>query len=135
MATEVEIAWAAGLFEGEGCFTGTTRRHWILNKAFEAEYFQVQMSLSMTDEDIVRRFHSIVDCGGVIVRNFEGNLKRQWMWQGQAVADVERLYLQFKPWLGVRRLDRIEELFQKANEIREFREEAISLVRRAAQIS
>jgi hypothetical protein len=44
-----EIAWAAGLFEGEGCITEVDKR-------FVA-------ALKNTDEWVVRRFHDIVERG------------------------------------------------------------------------
>lgn len=40
---QAEWAWAAGLFEGEGTVSG---RHWGYT-----------VSMSMTDEDVVRNFH------------------------------------------------------------------------------
>jgi len=51
MATPEEIAWAAGLFEGEGCITMTSG-HAVLR-------------LSNTDEWVVRRFAEIVGRGVV----------------------------------------------------------------------
>lgn len=126
--TESEHAWAAGLFEGEGCFTGSTRRQMILGGRLEAEYFQVQASLSMTDRDIVYRFQRVVECGGIIVRDFKGNLKRQWMWQAQAKRDIKHLRDIFSPWLGERRLARLDELLEIDRATREYRLEEIARV-------
>ena len=49
MATEAEQAWAAGIFEGEGTIVifGPTKR-------------QRSLSVSMTDEDVIRRFAAVV---------------------------------------------------------------------------
>src|SRR5689334_3983660 len=43
------LAWAAGLFEGEGCFHFASRANRV-----------IVASLTTTDEDVVRRFHAIV---------------------------------------------------------------------------
>jgi hypothetical protein len=51
VASRDEIAWAAGLFEGEGCISTTT--------------YRLQVALVMTDEDMVRRFDAIVERGKV----------------------------------------------------------------------
>lgn len=126
--SDAEIAWAAGLFEGEGCFTRTVRRQVILRTigGLEVEYMQLQMSLSMTDEDVVRRYHSIVNCGGITIRDFPGKLKRQWMWQVQRLDDVKRLYDTFYPWLGERRRHRGQEVIDEYQAVREYREEEIA---------
>lgn len=42
----LEIAWAAGLFEGEGCFNAYIRK---------SGKIQVQARLTMTDQDVVER--------------------------------------------------------------------------------
>jgi hypothetical protein len=46
-----EVAWAAGLFEGEGCLTITSG--------------QPVMRLNSTDEDAPQRFYEIVGAGKV----------------------------------------------------------------------
>jgi hypothetical protein len=55
VASAEEIAWAAGLFEGEGSITRFGR----------SGKFDLRVSLNMTDEDVVRRFDAIVDRGKV----------------------------------------------------------------------
>lgn len=46
MASDVDIAWAAGLIEGEGCFTVHSKYH---------PYFL----LDMCDLDVLEKFHKI----------------------------------------------------------------------------
>lgn len=48
MCTEVELAWLAGLLEGEGCFGLHTGN-------------RVVVELSMVDEDVVRKAARIMD--------------------------------------------------------------------------
>ena len=52
MPTEVEWAWLAGLYEGEGS---------LANQATN----QVQFSIGMADRDIIDRCHSLFDVGHV----------------------------------------------------------------------
>jgi hypothetical protein len=94
---EAELAWAAGLFEGEG---------WIGPKGARAG-----MSLSMTDEDVVERFAAVVECGtvsGPWVRTGHPERKPMFSWQASGRADVARLLDLFLPWMGVRRKARME---------------------------
>jgi hypothetical protein len=55
MASSEEIAWAAGLFEGEGCISHMQRGSGL----------DLQIALAMTDEEVVRRFDAVVDRGRV----------------------------------------------------------------------
>ena len=58
MTTETEIAWAAGLFEGEGSigFRGGSRGY---------VYAYLNLQLRSTDQDVVYRFHQIISEGNV----------------------------------------------------------------------
>lgn len=96
MPTTEEIAWAAGLFEGEGSFK------------FRAGQHSVGMMLGMSDEDCVRSFHRVVGVGAVRVRNrnapsWKKHWKTQHIWEAQALADVKPLIEKFLPWLHSRR--------------------------------
>lgn len=98
------IAWAAGLFEGEGCFTLSAS-----NRSFP------RAVLTMTDEETVRRFAHIVGVGNVRPNNppsRPGHCKPQWVWyvEGDDVSVVLHL---FRPLLSTRRLERGEEVVAK----------------------
>jgi hypothetical protein len=101
MPSEVDIAWAAGLFEGEGCLTisGTRWPH-------------ARLKLNMTDEEPVRRFHDIVGHGQVRQEDaqIKYGYKRQWEWyvgNKEGVAAVIHLLFQ---QLSPRRQARAAEL-------------------------
>jgi hypothetical protein len=102
---DVEIAWAAGLFEGEGCFTVQRQRQYP-----PYVYVYPQASLGMTDEDMVRRFHAIVGVGNVspMIVDKRG-YKPMWRWQayGEPVLGVIEM---LGPYLGQRRRERALEL-------------------------
>jgi len=97
-----DIAWAAGLFEGEGSITQSGGR--------------VRLSLKMTDEEPVRRFAKIIQRGTVYgpyayERRADGHERKPfWAWvcydRAEAGVTIERL----APWLSTRRLARAHEL-------------------------
>jgi hypothetical protein len=96
-----EIAWAAGLFEGEGCVTETDGRF--------------TMRLNNTDERVVRRFDEIVVWGLVYgpyrqLRNRDGRRRKPfWVWVAQDYNAYDAFNL-LAPWLSERRLQRAYEL-------------------------
>jgi hypothetical protein len=100
MPTKEEVAWAAGLFEGEGCTTESDGRF--------------TLRLNNTDESVVRRFDEVVTWGLVYgpYRNSErdGHSRKPfWVW----VASDHNAYDAFNllaPWLSKRRLNRAYEL-------------------------
>jgi hypothetical protein len=95
--TDAELAWAAGLFEGEGTFNVTKRST------------NISMALVSTDEDVVDRFHAIVGAGRVY-RNRTSNgfsLKKQYVWNVSAINEFRHVAAILLPWLGNRRRARM----------------------------
>lgn len=109
MTREQEIAWAAGLFEGEGCFHVSTPRgsrsgRWPVPNAY----------LAMADFDPVMRFREIVGVGTLTERRFDGtrsHWRTQLMWRcsGADAAGVARLLV---PLLGERRREAANEILE-----------------------
>lgn len=93
MATEIEIAWAAGLFEGEGYI--------VFPKGNS-----VKLGLEMTDEDVVRKFRNIVACGTFTGPKQRPNRKPIWTWYINERDQVRNLIERFIPHLGRRRLEK-----------------------------
>ncbi len=93
----VDIAWAAGLFEGEGCITTFEQSHNALPL--------IRLQIIMTDRDVLERFCLIVNCGRVSDERRFGreHYKPTYVWQIGNRFDVERILLAFKPWLCQRR--------------------------------
>jgi hypothetical protein len=96
---DISLAWAAGLFEGEGCISVNSRagggkrfvRQWILE-------------LSSCDADVVHRFASTVGAGKVRERNkLTVAGKRVWTWGVYNKADVVDVLNLMLPNLGIRR--------------------------------
>jgi hypothetical protein len=95
-----EIAWAAGLFEGEGCITDVNGRF--------------VLKANNTDVWVIQRFDEIVQLGRVYgpYRNTERDGYRRkpfWAWAAyeEAAFDVMQL---LAPWLSPRRVTRAREL-------------------------
>jgi hypothetical protein len=100
MASETEVAWAAGLFEGEGTVS------------VSGAWKRARLQMKMTDEDVIRRFCRIVGGrvhGPMTYDQSDGSIRRPfWMWttaQGEAGTVAGLLW----PWLGVRRRARFVE--------------------------
>lgn len=89
------VAWAAGLFEGEGCI-------YIGKPYARKSNRKITASLSMSDEDVVNRFCSIVGKGSVI-RVPKGQYKPAFCWVAGKRRDVESILNKFLPYLGERR--------------------------------
>lgn len=95
MATrEEEIAWSAGLFEGEGTFTwhGT----------------EVQMRVKMTDLDVLERLLDIWAVGKIYGpyqgSSADGHVRKpHWIWICPP-SFVQPIFAAMAPWLGSRRL-------------------------------
>jgi hypothetical protein len=97
---EAEIAYAAGIFDGEGCITGTRGKN------------DIHIAVTMGDEDCIRRFGRIVGCGTIGVQTQftdPGPRKPMWRWQADG-AKAERIVRLLLPYLGQRRTARAHEL-------------------------
>lgn len=102
-----EIAWAAGLFEGEGCFTVSTSN---------GKYRQARVKLRSTDEDVVRRFHQAIGLGTVREDSYfkrSNGYKTQWEWYARS-AEVVQVIDMLLPWMCSRRRERALEVREVA---------------------
>lgn len=90
------LAWAAGVFEGEGCIG--VRKH-----AQYKDSVYSRMTISMTDADVIQRFRDAVGVGTVQGPHNYGN-KPVYRWYVGTVKEVEALILRLAPWLSSRRL-------------------------------
>lgn len=95
---QLEQAWAAGLFEGEGTIV------------VRPEKRTIQIALYGTDLDIIQRFQRIVGCGKIFgpIRTLTpkgrtGKLAYEWRAYSSNARHVLRLCM---PWFGARRRER-----------------------------
>lgn len=99
--TEVETAWAAGLFEGEGSIVC----HKIINRA---NSYRVTLTMTMVDRDVVERFYHIVGVGsflGPYKGQRDGN-QEKYVWQVQNFSGCLLILEKFLPYLGARRKEK-----------------------------
>ena len=102
-SVEEQLAWAAGLFEGEGWFT--TSSGYPL------------AAIRSTDRDVIERFRDVMGRGSVWpVYKGEGK-KKQWHWQVSGYAGVQRLVDLIGPWLGERRRQQFERVMKSPGPI------------------
>ena len=109
MNKETDVAWAAGLFEGEGCITTDSR---YKNHR--------RITINMTDEDVMQRFVEIVDYGrlrGPYMAGKPGTPKakhkKRWQWCTGKKPEVLRILKMFLPYFGKRRLEKAIEAINK----------------------
>jgi hypothetical protein len=99
-AREEEIAWAAGLFEGEGCITEVNGRFTTV--------------VNNTDDWVIDRLFDVVGRGRTSgpYRNSEadGRVRKPfWVWRASEEEAFDVLQM-LAPWLSPRRLERAYEL-------------------------
>src|ERR1700682_2480172 len=101
--TVAEIAWCAGLFEGEG----------NIGVARSAPYqgrFEPRLQIRMTDEDVLVKFRSLMGgrlTGPFIQKNPPG-AKPYWIWIVSSWDEFDRVGSQLRPWLCNRRSARFD---------------------------
>jgi hypothetical protein len=89
-----QIAWAAGLFDGEG--------------SIHVRHNGVSLQLGMTDRDLIERFRSVVGAGGICTRTHL-RTKPLHTWHLGKRAEVQRVLNDLLPWFGERRGERAQE--------------------------
>jgi len=96
---DLERAWIAGIFEGEGTIQASP---------------SAQVAVKMTDEDIVGRLASLLGCEYAPVKAYHDNPVRKPQWRVRlcGVRAVQFLKL-VRPWLGRRRGKRADEVLAR----------------------
>lgn len=113
MPTRVEIAWAAGLFEGEGTITHTTARNNTTGKAH-------RLSLESADLDVLERFVRVVGVGEakLVRRTPRPGRKPTWVWKVDGRRRCEPVLRLLLPHLGRRRAERAREALEEMSRMR-----------------
>lgn len=92
----LDIAWAAGLFEGEGCI--------IANRNARGGKVRLQVVLGSTDRDIVERYAKIVNASRPVLKQEQRSEKHRTFYvcgiYGRESLPVLEMFL---PFLGERR--------------------------------
>ena len=96
------IAWAAGVFEGEGC----------IKLIPVSDPNRIALSLVMTDADVVYRFHSTLGLGFVGKPTVRGCHKPYWTWTCTRGEHVQAILAAFWEFLGERRKLKAEKVIR-----------------------
>lgn len=109
-ATDSEIAWVAGLFEGEGTIYPN------LDKRNGRTYWH--MNIRMTDEDVVRRAWEITGLGTFTrVKSLQARATMHlWKWSVTSRLHLLTLLPVLLPYMGERRAARMREALIWAQE-------------------
>ena len=96
--SDTYIAWAAGLFEGEGCISLDGNNY-------------PKLILAMTDGDVVERFAAVMGDGNIRVTiPKDPKHKPQYRWTKGGKIFVLGVYELFGPYLGTRRAEKFREV-------------------------
>ena len=103
--TEIEIAWVAGLLEGEGC--------WAINRNTP---YKRWITTTMTDRDVLEKAQKYTGVGTIQLGEAPGqpHHKQCYRWMVIAKRDREWLTHLVYPHMGKRRQQKIQEFLQPA---------------------
>lgn len=98
---EHDLAWAGGLFEGEGCFT------WNIRPSGRR---YPHVSLTTTDYDVIQRFAEIMGFGSVTGPMYAPRRKPRWAWRAVGPVSIVLVDEKIGTYLGERRRAKLDEL-------------------------
>lgn len=104
-----ELAWAAGFFDGEGCFTITKDKNGVPAYA--------RCSINQIHPEVLLRFQAAVELGKVSGPYFKGN-KRQPLYHFQCTDyyGTKAIYELLHPFLGSIKREQGRMVFEQARE-------------------
>jgi hypothetical protein len=108
-----ELAWAAGLFEGEGCFSGS-----LTKQSSGRAYWYGMASLAQVDANTTERFAAAVGCGRLHTRAARGTSRAQRCWAASAIDDLCKVVRLLYPWLSERRRQAAVDMLCKDSRLR-----------------
>jgi hypothetical protein len=108
--TENDIAYFAGLFDGEGSVYFKKTKQVKHNRPGKPIHnvTVIRMEIAMTDKDTIKWCHDLFKCGHFGERKVKEGYKRQWRWR---VAHREALNVAIAIWPYVKtKLHKIEQI-------------------------
>jgi len=104
MKEELDVAWAAGILEGEGCF-------FIYDRNIRTGSKNIGIRCNMTDEDIILRLKDVFSFGTIHVKSpKKPQHKVGWEWRLEKHSSIEEVINKVLPYLGKRRSSKAKEL-------------------------
>ena len=108
--TEFEIAYFAGLFDGEGSVyikRMDQMKHKRPGKPVH-KVWVIRMEIAMTDKDVIKWCYDSFNCGSFGERKVKPGYKRQWRWR---VAHRDALHVALAIWPHVKtKLHKVEQI-------------------------
>lgn len=112
MVSEIEAAWAAGIMEGEGCFS-------IFKRQTSTENHKaIHIQCTMTDQDVILKLKNIFNVGTLHEHKHYGQrcdgqpYKPAWRWSVQNHAGIRYVIDRILPYLGERRSAKAIEILE-----------------------
>jgi len=103
-----DLAWAAGLWEGEGCFACGVAGNASKGRTISA-------ILSMTDQDVVEHFRDVIGFGKISQPTPSKGHKQAYRWSVHNFEKVQALIGYLYPYLGARRREKAASVLAHAN--------------------
>lgn len=98
---EVTVAWAAGIFEGEGCISSDSNG---------ASGIGRRLTVVNTDLDVLEKFYKTVGVGKIEGPFHRSNRKTQWRWRCGKWEEIEHVLNLLMPHFCKRRFERAQTL-------------------------
>jgi hypothetical protein len=120
-----EIAWAAGLFEGEGSVFVHTGKPGTGKQPRRNYSITLTVALTTTDHDVILRFREAIGVGRINSeprprRDRPGHHKLAYLWRAYS-ADAATVLDLFWPYLGERRQEQAMRALERAGLARQHR--------------
>lgn len=106
---DIDIAWAAGILEGEGHFSLSQKR-----STTGLQYPVIAIRLGMTDQDVVLRVRDVFGVGTLRGPISQKNPKHKpfFTWQVSNKKDIDFVCRAILPYMGLRRSEKIHSLLE-----------------------
>ena len=75
----LDIAYIAGLFDGEGCITYKKYKEKKKNGTYNC--WRINMEIAMTDQNVIELVHETLMVGTVRPKKVPKGMKKQWRWR------------------------------------------------------
>ena len=97
------LAWATGLFDGEGCFhfTSSRRRRRDSEGRQKIEH-SIQTRITQKDREVLDRFQTAVGLGRVYgpYKSTDGKPRIPWQFAAYGLEQTQAIIVMLWPWLG-----------------------------------
>lgn len=108
-ASSEKLAWAGGLFDGEGCFDF---------QLYKQKYPRIQARVTNTDRSLLAKLKAIVKVGNIQGPYERANVKPVSQFQVGALEDLQEFSKQLWPYIGTAKRKQFRECAARYNQYR-----------------